>query len=158
MGVYGPIELKHSDIQVCPILVNASVGLLTCSQLKQHCFLSLLCTGTQETWGHRKQLSAAKQSFISHMKCLLVVSWSQTIHAKVQRPCRKLIISVLPAFAVVIQPYPVTGPRFDKSQGQHILKNPLVLNSVVEKVCLLHIYASCCTVKCLWCRLPWMIW
>lgn len=65
------------------------------------------------------------------------------MHAKVQRPCWKLTISFSPAFAVAIQPCPVTGPRFDKSQGQHILKNPLVLNSVVEKVFLLHIYVAC---------------
>ena len=26
------------------------------------------------------------------------------------------------------------GPLFDKSLGQHILKNPLVVNSIIEKV------------------------
>lgn len=29
-----------------------------------------------------------------------------------------------------------SGPLFDKSLGQHILKNPLVVKSIVEKACL----------------------
>jgi 18S rRNA (adenine1779-N6/adenine1780-N6)-dimethyltransferase len=27
------------------------------------------------------------------------------------------------------------GPIFDKTLGQHILKNPLVVNGIVDKVC-----------------------
>lgn len=31
-----------------------------------------------------------------------------------------------------------SGINFNKDFGQHILKNPLVVNSMVEKVCFIH--------------------
>ena len=55
--------------------------------------------------------------------------------------------SVKSAAHILYQYDAIVGIMFEKDKGQHILKNPLVVNSMVEKVCV-YVFVCVCVCVC----------